>query len=95
MRQVAAQRIEALHAQGMNEARIYGDKEYGGLHAFFLLTDKPEAYKLPSTESSVLPSRNNAPGYLTAVVTAILAGIAGLIAFRRRGEVDNTPGAHA
>jgi hypothetical protein len=70
----------------MSEARIYGDKEYGGLHAFFLLTDKPEAYKLPSTESAVLPSRNNIPGYLTAAVTAVVAAVAGLIAFRRRGE---------
>src|SRR5919201_5956745 len=88
LRKTAATRLDTLHAQGMSQARIYGDKEYGGLHAFFLLTDKPEAYALPSTESAVLPSRNNAPGYLTAVVTAILAGIAGLIAFRRRGEVD-------
>jgi hypothetical protein len=75
----------------MSEARIYGDKEYGGLHAFFLLTDKPEAYKLPSTESAVLPSRNNIPGYLTAAVTAVVAAVAGLIAFRRRGETPSSP----
>src|SRR5438270_404954 len=56
------------------------------LHAMFILTDKPEAYGLPSTESAVLPSRNNVPSYLTAALTAILAGVAGLIAFRRRGE---------
>src|SRR5438046_21384 len=86
MRRVAADRVSTLHQQGMSEARIYGDKEYGGLHALFLLTDKPEAYQLPSTESAVLPSRNNIPGYFTAVVTAVIAGIAGLIAFRRRGE---------
>ncbi|TMD80569.1 MAG: hypothetical protein E6I74_13740, partial [Chloroflexi bacterium] len=91
MRQVAADRVSTLHAQGLSEARIYGDKEYGGLHALFLLTDKPEAYALPSTESAVLPSRNNIPGYLTAVVTAVLAGIAGLIAFRRRGETTASP----
>src|SRR2546425_8937074 len=91
MRQIAAQRIDTLHAQGVSEARIYGDKEYGGLHAFFLLTDKPEAYALPSTESAVLPSRNNIPGYFTAAVTAILAGVAGLIAFRRRGETPSSP----
>jgi formate dehydrogenase iron-sulfur subunit len=88
MRQIAAQRVETLHAQGMTEARIYGDKEYGGLHAFFLLTDKPETYSLPSTESAVLPSRNNIPGYLGAAVTAVVAAVAGLIAFRRRGETQ-------
>ena len=91
LRKTAATRLDALHAQGMSQARIYGDKEYGGLHAFFLLTDKPEAYALPSTESAVLPSRNNAPGYLTAAVTAVFAAIAGLIAFRRRGETAAPP----
>ncbi|TMC26846.1 MAG: 4Fe-4S ferredoxin, partial [Chloroflexi bacterium] len=86
LRQTAATRLATLQQQGVSDARIYGDKEYGGLHAFFLLTDKPEAYKLPSTQSAVLPSRNNVPGYLTALVTAVVAGVAGLIAFRRRGE---------
>jgi formate dehydrogenase iron-sulfur subunit len=86
MRQTATTRLATLHQQGMSEARIYGDKEYGGLHALFLLTDKPETYSLPSTESAVLPSRNNIPGYLGAAVTAVLAAVAGLIAFRRRGE---------
>jgi formate dehydrogenase iron-sulfur subunit len=86
MRQVAADRLNVLQSQGQTQARIYGDKEYGGLHAFFLLNDKPEAYGLPSAESAVLPSRNNLPGYLGGVVTALVAAIAGLIAFRRRGE---------
>jgi formate dehydrogenase iron-sulfur subunit len=91
MRQTAATRLATLHAQGMSEARVYGDQEYGGLHALFLLTDKPEAYSLPSTESAVLPSRNNIPGYLGATVTAVLAALAGLIAFRRRGETPSSP----
>jgi formate dehydrogenase iron-sulfur subunit len=95
MRQIAAQRVDTLHAQGVSEARIYGDKEYGGLHAFFLLTDKPETYSLPSTESAVLPSRNNIPGYLTAAITAVVAGVAGLIAFRRRGEQPPMPAGSA
>ena len=51
-------RLNQLRGQGMSEARLYGEKEYGGLHALFLLTDKPEAYGLPNTESAVLPSRN-------------------------------------
>src|SRR5205823_9868451 len=90
MRQAASERVQTLQGQGVKEARLYGDKEYGGLHAMFILTDKPEAYALPSTESAVLPSRNNVPSYLTAAVTAILAGVAGLIAFRRRGETTTS-----
>jgi formate dehydrogenase iron-sulfur subunit len=91
MRQTAAKRLDALHQQGMSQARIYGNQEYGGLHALFLITDKPETYSLPSTESAVLPSRNNIPGYLTATVTAVVAAVAGLIAFRRRGESHSSP----
>ncbi len=86
LRQVAAARLQQLQGAGVTGARIYGDKEYGSLHAFFLLTDKPEVYGLPNTENAVLPSRNNIPGYLGAAVTAVVGAVAGLIAFRRRGE---------
>jgi formate dehydrogenase iron-sulfur subunit len=69
----------------MSEARLYGDKEYGGLHAFFLLTDKPEAYGLPNTENAVLPSRNNVRNYLGSLVTAALGVVGAVFAFRERG----------
>jgi hypothetical protein len=69
----------------MSEARLYGEKEYGGLHALFLLTDKPEAYGLPNTESAVLPSRNNVRGYLGSLVTAVLGVVGAVFAFRERG----------
>src|SRR5262249_35857728 len=54
-------------------------------HALFLLTDKPEVYGLPPTESAVLPSRNNARGYLGALVTAVLGVVGAVFAFRERG----------
>jgi formate dehydrogenase iron-sulfur subunit len=54
--------------------------------------DKPEAYQLPSAENAVLPSRNNAGGYVTGVVTAVLGVLGGLIALRRRRPpADETP----
>ncbi len=86
MRQVARARVDQLHTQGFAQARLYGEKEYGGLSATFLLMDKPEVYGLPNTANAVLPSRNNIPGYLGALVTAVVGALAGLIAFRRRGE---------
>ena len=91
MRQAAADRVQTLQSQGISNAQVYGNKEYGGLSALFILTDKPEAYALPSAQSAVLPSRNNIPGYVTATITAVLAGLAGLIAFRRRGESSSSP----
>ena len=85
MREVAASRVAQLQAQGVSQARLYGDKEYGGLHALFLLMDKPEAYGLPNAENAVLPRRNNVRGYLGSLVTAVLGLVGAVIAFRGRG----------
>jgi formate dehydrogenase iron-sulfur subunit len=88
LRAMAQQRVDDLHSQGVPQAQLYGadDSVYGGLNAFFLLMDKPEAYKLPNAANAVLPSRNNARGYLATLATAALAVIGGLIALRRRRE---------
>jgi len=93
LREKAQKRVEALHAQGVPEARLYGadDDVYGGLNAFFLLMDEPEAYQLPSKANAVLPSRNNERGYLTLLVTGVLAALGGLIALRRRREPSPEP----
>jgi formate dehydrogenase iron-sulfur subunit len=86
MRRVARARLGTLHAQGVVEAQLYGEKEYGGLHALFLLTDKPETYGLPNAENAVLPRRNNRKGYLGSLVTAAVGVLAGVVAFRTRGD---------
>jgi len=86
LREKALQRVDALHAAGVSEARLYGADEsiYGGLNAFFLLMDEPEKYRLPNAENAVLPSRNNKFGYLTTLITGALAVLGGLVALRRR-----------
>jgi formate dehydrogenase iron-sulfur subunit len=86
LRQRASMRLDDLHAQGVTEASLYGHDEsvYGGLNAFFLLMDKPEAYRLPNAENAVLPRRNNPGSWLTGAATAVLGLFAGLIALRRR-----------
>jgi formate dehydrogenase iron-sulfur subunit len=93
LRDRAQQRVDALHAQGVPEARLYGadDTVYGGLNAFFLLMDKPEVYNLPSEANAVLPGRNNERSYLTMLVTGALAVLGGLIALRRRRERPPEP----
>jgi formate dehydrogenase iron-sulfur subunit len=80
----ADERLAALHSQGMMEANLYGrdDKVYGGLNAFFLLMDEPEAYNLPSVADAVLPKRNNAGSYLGLLVTAVLGLFGAVIALR-------------
>jgi formate dehydrogenase iron-sulfur subunit len=88
LRERAGMRLADLQAQGVTEARLYGhdDSIYGGLNAFFLLMDSPEVYRLPNQANAVLPSRNNAASYLTALVTAVLGVLGGLVALRRRRE---------
>ncbi len=43
----ARARVAELQSQGIN-ARIYGEKEAGGLHRLSILLDEPEQYGLPS-----------------------------------------------
>ena len=50
LRERAQQRVKALHAGGVTEARLYGedpDDGIGGAGAMFLLLDEPEVYGLP------------------------------------------------
>jgi len=93
LREKAQQRLDQLHSQGVKEAQLYGhdDSVYGGLNAFFLLMDEPEAYRLPNKANAVLPSRNNARGYLATLVTAVAGVVGGLIALRRRREPVAAP----
>jgi formate dehydrogenase iron-sulfur subunit len=53
LRARAERRVTELHARGVTDAYLYGaDKEHqpgtDGLHAFFLLVDRPEVYNLPA-----------------------------------------------
>ncbi len=69
----ARQRVEVLHERGVESAYLYGTPgapgatgDLGHLSAFFLLTDKPEVYNLPSA-----PSRAS-----NRVVPSLLSGLA-------------------
>ncbi len=42
------ERVEALKAQGVSKARLYGEHELGGLHVLYVLEEEPEVYDLPS-----------------------------------------------
>jgi formate dehydrogenase iron-sulfur subunit len=75
----AQDRVESLRGQGVETAYLYGLDDgpgstggIGDLHAFFLLTDRPEVYNLPA--GPTLPSRRVGPGLLRGVAT--IAGVA-------------------
>ncbi len=81
----AERRVDALHRQGATQAYLYGAPGSPGatgglnhLHAFFLLTDRPEVYNLPTAPSRganrVWPTL--AAGLATAIVlTGAVFGI--------------------
>lgn len=87
LREIAARRVEKLHEIGMSEAYLYGSDAAsqpgtGGLNAFFLLVDRPEAYNLPP--DPVVPTRKvkdawlslafAAAGLAAAAIGSVLAG---------------------
>jgi formate dehydrogenase iron-sulfur subunit len=82
LRQRATARVTQLQGQG-TQAYIYGDENMlGGLNAFFLLTDRPETYGLPSNPR--LPSRNSATSWLFSAASAAVVGLLGFLTFRKR-----------
>jgi len=62
----------------------------GGLNSFYLLEDTPSTYGLP--EAPHLPSRNLPATGGLGLVAAVLAGIAGVLAMRRR-RIDSVEAA--
>jgi formate dehydrogenase iron-sulfur subunit len=74
--QFAEERVEQLHARGVPEARLYGVDQpgTGGLHAFFLLTDRPEVYNLPPDPK--VPTRTAGQSWGAVAGAAAALGVA-------------------
>lgn len=84
LQQRADARLQTLKQAGRAEARLYGRDEsiLGGLNAFFLIEGAPSMYGLP--EAPRLPSRNLLPSAGLGLLAAVVAGVASLLAFRKR-----------
>jgi formate dehydrogenase iron-sulfur subunit len=80
----AQARVEQLHGQGVETARLYGadDKILGGLNAFYLLVDEPEVYGLPSNPK--VPSRAVPASAFWSIFASIMTALGMLFAFRMR-----------
>jgi formate dehydrogenase iron-sulfur subunit len=82
LRERASRRIDALHAAGIAEARLYGDDPQdgvGGAGAFFLLLDEPEVYGLPP--DPVVPTRDLPAMWRRAGLAALAMAAAAAAAF--------------
>ena len=85
LRERAARRVQALHDDGVPEARLYGhdpDDGVGGQGAFFLLLDEPEVYGLPP--DPVVTTRDLPAMWKRAAATA--AGLAAAVALSFLGS---------
>ena len=85
LRTRAHKRVDQLKAQGVSEARLYGDDPngpLGGLNAFYLLVDRPEVYRLPVNPQ--LPSRNLNQGGTLSVASAAVLTVLALVGIRKR-----------
>jgi formate dehydrogenase iron-sulfur subunit len=90
LQQQADARLAQLQQAGRTKARLYGRDEamLGGLNAFYLLEDSPTTYGLP--EAPRLPSHNLPLSGGLGVLAGILAGLAGLLAFRTRRRAPSS-----
>jgi formate dehydrogenase iron-sulfur subunit len=76
LREHARERVDKLHEQGLKDAYLYGASSADqpgteGLHAFFLLVEKPEAYNLPP--DPIVPTKKVSDAW-----TAMAAAAAGM-----------------
>jgi formate dehydrogenase iron-sulfur subunit len=82
LKERAKKRVESLANRGV-DSYLYGvdaATSVGDLNAFFLLTEVPEAYNLPSRP--VLPSTHQPAGYRSAAITAAALALVGFALFR-------------
>jgi formate dehydrogenase iron-sulfur subunit len=88
LRAKAEERVAQLHERGLRQAYLYGAAEASqpgteGLHAFFLLVDRPEVYNLPP--EPVAPAKRVSASWISMAVASlgILAAAVGAVASTR------------
>ncbi len=89
----AQARVEQLRRQGVAKAQLYGadEKVLGGLNAFYLLTDTPGTFGLPSEPK--LPSRRVPRSSVAAIIAGFLSLLGAVFAFRERTRRGPAPAA--
>lgn len=87
LRERAQARLAEVHGQGESRAYLYGAEdlgEYKPLNAFFLLTEEPTAYNLPSAPTR--PTAAMGRRYLWSAATAVGLGALSALTFLRNRE---------
>jgi formate dehydrogenase iron-sulfur subunit len=80
--------VDQLKANGESRAQLYGadpNGPLGGLNAFFLLVDEPEAYGLPREPK--LPTRNLVKSSMLSTLGAVVMTAIGALMLRAKRVV--------
>jgi formate dehydrogenase iron-sulfur subunit len=79
----AKNRVSTLNARGFKDALVYGDKELGGLHQMYVLTEKASVFGLP--ESPKVATTRAVGSWLSGLVTAgVVAALPFWLLFKRK-----------
>jgi formate dehydrogenase iron-sulfur subunit len=84
--QRARERVAHLRAKGEERVQLYGERELSGLHALYVLQEKPEVYGLP--EKPRFATAGVFSGSLLSAVASVVMGAVALVAFRERGRKE-------
>lgn len=86
LRSVADQRIEKLHREGIEDARLYDPRETSvrGIHALFIVRGDPRAYNLPPNPE--VPTTLLPRGWRSAALAAGVMLAASVLAFLGEGR---------
>jgi len=87
----AKSRVETLKRDGYADANMYGENEMGGLHALYILAERPSIYGLPETPS--VATSKTAFQWLSGVAAAIVIAVLPFLIFFRRKNKDKEPAA--
>jgi len=83
----AKARVEGLRSDGYTNATFYGETELGGLHALYILAERPSIYGLP--ERPPLATSKTGFQWLSGIITAgVLAALPFWLLFRRKSKTS-------
>jgi len=85
--ETAGKRVKELKAEGYPKSNLYGEKESGGLHILYVLTDRPSVYGLP--EDPQVATSLSAFKWLSGIIAGgILAIVPFWLLFKRRNKIE-------
>jgi formate dehydrogenase iron-sulfur subunit len=83
----ARARVESVKRDGYTNATLYGENELGGLHALYVLAERPSIYGLP--EMPPVSTSKTGFQWLSGIVTAgVLAALPFWLLFKRKSQTN-------